>query len=65
MLAATANLATRRGRPCQVSVERIMGCGMGGCYSCVVPMRRGDGGFHHVRACLTGPVLPADQILWD
>ncbi len=65
MLAATASVAIRCGRPCQVSVERVMGCGMGGCYSCVVPMRRGDGGFHHVRACLTGPVLAADQILWD
>jgi len=38
---------------------------MGGCYSCVVPKRIGDGGSHHVRACLAGPVLPADQILWD
>jgi dihydroorotate dehydrogenase electron transfer subunit len=65
MLAAAASVAIRCGRPCQVSVERVMGCGMGGCYSCVVPMRRGDGGFHHVRACLTGPVLPADQIVWD
>jgi len=65
MLAATANLAMRWGRPCQVSVERVMGCGMGGCYSCVVPMRIDDGRSHHVRACLAGPVLPADQILWD
>ena len=43
--------AARHGRPCQVSVERIMGCGMGGCYSCVVPMRSEQGGFHHVRSC--------------
>jgi dihydroorotate dehydrogenase electron transfer subunit len=65
MLAAVAKLAARYGRPCQVSVERIMGCGLGGCYSCVVPMR-GDGGrTHHVRSCLTGPVLPADQIVWE
>jgi hypothetical protein len=42
-----------------------MGCGLGGCYSCVVPMRRDDGGWHHVRSCLSGPVLPADQIMWD
>jgi dihydroorotate dehydrogenase electron transfer subunit len=65
MLAATAGVATRRGWPCQVSVERIMGCGMGGCYSCVVPMRGDHGSFRHVRACLAGPVLPGDQILWD
>ena len=54
------------GRPCQVSVERIMGCGLGGCYSCVVPMRGDDGAFHHV----AHPASPArcstaDQIVWD
>jgi dihydroorotate dehydrogenase electron transfer subunit len=65
MLAATAKLAMRYGRPCQVSVERIMGCGLGGCYSCVVPMRAGPVGFHHVRSCLSGPVLAGDQIVWE
>jgi dihydroorotate dehydrogenase electron transfer subunit len=65
MLAATARTAAKFGRPCQVSVERIMGCGLGGCYSCVVPMRGEDGKFHHVRSCLAGPVLAADQIRWD
>jgi dihydroorotate dehydrogenase electron transfer subunit len=65
MLAATARTAAKHSRPCQVSVERIMGCGMGGCYSCVVPMLGDDGTFHHVRSCLAGPVLPADQIRWD
>jgi dihydroorotate dehydrogenase electron transfer subunit len=65
MLAATARVAAKHGRPCQVSVERIMGCGLGGCYSCVVPMRTPHGGFHHVRSCLSGPVLAADQIVWD
>lgn len=64
MLAATARTAMRYSRPCQVSVERVMGCGLGGCYSCVVPMRGDDGRIHHVRSCLAGPVLAADQILW-
>ena len=65
MLAATAKTAAKYSRPCQVSVERIMGCGMGGCYSCVVPMLGDDGKFHHVRSCIAGPVLPAAQIRWD
>ncbi len=65
MLAATAKTAARHSRPCQVSVERIMGCGMGGCYSCVVPMLGDDGAFHHVRSCIAGPVLAAEQIRWD
>ena len=65
MLAATARTAAKFSRPCQVSVERIMGCGLGGCYSCVIPMRGDDGTFHHVRSCISGPVLPADQIVWE
>ena len=65
MLAATARTAMAYSRPCEVSVERIMGCGLGGCYSCVVPMRGEDGAFHHVRSCLAGPVLRGDQIQWD
>jgi dihydroorotate dehydrogenase electron transfer subunit len=65
MLAATARTAATHGRPCQVSVERIMGCGMGGCYSCVIPVRGGDGAYHHVRSCLAGPVLAGDEIRWE
>jgi dihydroorotate dehydrogenase electron transfer subunit len=65
MLAATARTAMSHGRPCQVSVERVMACGLGGCYSCVIPMRSEHGGLHHVRSCIAGPVLAADQILWD
>lgn len=65
MLEATARTAAEHGRPCEVSVERIMGCGMGGCYSCVVPMKDDTGSFHHVRACIAGPVLDAAQIAWD
>ena len=39
MLAAVARLAAAYGRPSQVSVERVMGCGVGGCYSCVIPIQ--------------------------
>jgi dihydroorotate dehydrogenase electron transfer subunit len=65
MLSAAARTAERFGRPCEVSVERLMGCGLGGCYSCVVPMRDGHGGYHHVRSCLAGPVLAGDQVVWE
>jgi len=64
MLAATAKTAAKYSRPCQVSVERIMGCGMGGCYSCVVRVRRGAG-THFVRSCLDGPVFDATSVVWD
>ena len=65
MLAATARTAMTYGRPCQVSVERIMGCGLGGCYSCVVPMRDELGAIHHVRSCIAGSVLAGEKIVWE
>ena len=65
MLAAVARLAAAHERPSQVSVERVMGCGLGGCYSCVIPLRTGDGKSHYVRSCLSGPVFSGDAIVWD
>jgi dihydroorotate dehydrogenase electron transfer subunit len=63
MLEAVALVAARFGVPCEVSVERVMGCGMGGCYSCVIPVRD-DSGQHYVRSCLAGPVFEASTIAW-
>jgi dihydroorotate dehydrogenase electron transfer subunit len=65
MLEAVAHTAALFSRTCEVSVERIMGCGLGGCYSCVVPMKSETGGFHHVRSCLAGPVLDAAHVDWE
>jgi dihydroorotate dehydrogenase electron transfer subunit len=65
MLASAASIAARHGRTCQVSVERLMGCGLGGCYGCVVPMRGEGGRVHQVRSCLAGPVLDSARIVWD
>jgi len=65
MLSAVAKLSAANGRPCQVSVERIMGCGVGGCYSCVIPIKTADGRWHHVRSCLSGPVFRGDEIAWQ
>jgi dihydroorotate dehydrogenase electron transfer subunit len=65
MLAAVAHLAARHGVPCEVSVERVMGCGLGGCYSCVVPVRGDNGRPHFVRSCVEGPVFDAAALVWD
>lgn len=65
MLEAVAGLAAQHGQPSEVSVERVMGCGMGGCYSCVIPVRRGDEPAHFVRSCIAGPVFDGAQIVWD
>lgn len=65
MLAAVSTLAARYGRPVQVSVERVMGCGMGGCYSCVIPIRGAGDSHHYVRSCIAGPVFSGTEVVWD
>ena len=65
MLEAVAKLAARYNQPCQVSVERVMGCGLGGCYSCVVPVRHGDEHATLVRSCISGPVFDGAELVWD
>jgi dihydroorotate dehydrogenase electron transfer subunit len=66
MMRACAQLAHRHGRACDVSLEQVMGCGLGGCYSCVA-LAAGPGGGppHHTRTCLEGPVFDAQRIVWD
>lgn len=55
-----AGQAAAAGVPCQVSLERLMACGVGACLSCVVSTR---GGLK--RACCDGPVFDAADVLWD
>ena len=75
MMRAVADLGARHSRPTFVSLEPVMGCGMGGCYSCVVrvskspgpggPGGSGDpGGTHLVRSCIEGPVFDASTVQW-
>jgi dihydroorotate dehydrogenase electron transfer subunit len=64
MMRAVADLGARAALPVFASLEPIMGCGMGGCYSCVVRVRH-EGGTHLVRSCLDGPVFDASTVVWD
>ena len=64
MMRAVATLGARFSCPTFVSLEPQMGCGMGGCYSCVVRVRH-DAGSHFVRSCLEGPVFDASVVVWD
>ena len=65
MLEAVAHVAAKFDRPSQVSVERTMGCGMGGCYSCVIAVRSSDSPPHYVRSCIAGPVFRGEDLVWD
>lgn len=65
MMHAVAQRAAQAGRDAWVSLEQVMGCGMGGCYSCVVPVRMADGSSHFVRSCTSGPVFAASTLQWE
>jgi dihydroorotate dehydrogenase electron transfer subunit len=65
MMRAVAGIAAARRTPCDVSLEQVMGCGLGGCYSCVVLARDETGAPHFVRSCIDGPVFDAGRIVWN
>lgn len=60
MARAVASQAAAADVPCQVSLERLMACGVGACLSCVVTTRSGL-----KRACVDGPVFDAEEVCWD
>jgi dihydroorotate dehydrogenase electron transfer subunit len=65
MMRAVAKLSEKHHRPCAVSLEQVMGCGLGGCYSCVVLTHTPGDHTHLVRSCLDGPVFDSRRIVWD
>jgi dihydroorotate dehydrogenase electron transfer subunit len=65
MMRAVAELAARHGHDAEVSLEQTMGCGMGGCYSCVVPVIQPGRPPHFVRSCLAGPTFKASTLAWE
>ncbi len=66
MLRQVAAFCAERRLPAQVAVEEQMACGLGLCYTCVVPVIRKDGsGFDNLRACTEGPVFNPARIFWD
>ncbi len=65
MMRAVAALCASHGCRCDVSLEQQMGCGLGGCYSCVVRVRDEAGRGHFVRTCVNGPVFDASTLAWD
>lgn len=66
MLRAVAEFCTERQVPSQIAVEEQMVCGLGLCFSCVVPVVRKDGsGYDNLRACTDGPVFNPARVFWD
>ncbi len=59
MMRKVAQLAEAVNIPCEVSLERRMGCGTGGCLACVADKADGSG---HVKVCKDGPVFDSREV---
>lgn len=57
LLKAVVRIGQAAGVPGQVSLERMMACGFGVCFTCVCPLKAPDGGYRNKRTCLEGPVV--------
>jgi dihydroorotate dehydrogenase electron transfer subunit len=65
MLRAVSEACAELDLPVQVAVEEHMACGVGVCFTCVVPVTSKDGDVRMRRACIDGPVFNGSRIAWD
>jgi dihydroorotate dehydrogenase electron transfer subunit len=67
MMRSVARWCHDRGIACQVCMERMMGCGIGTCQSCVVAIRDPSAprGFVYKLCCKDGPVFDAETVDWS
>ena len=64
MLKAVGQLAAQFDLPAELSLDEHMGCGVGVCLTCVIPIKTGEG-WEYQRSCTEGPVFDSRQIAWD
>lgn len=62
MLVAIARLAKKTSAPCELSLEARMGCGVGACRGCMIPLAKPTPEKHYLCLCLDGPVVNVDAI---
>jgi dihydroorotate dehydrogenase electron transfer subunit len=77
MLRSVGRIAGELGVRAQLSLEETFGCGIGGCWGCVVPLvatsaqapgfpppKAGGSDVVYARICREGPVFWADELRW-
>jgi dihydroorotate dehydrogenase electron transfer subunit len=64
MLAAVSVLGERMGVPVRVALEERMACGLGICFTCVIPVRDREGEVQMRRSCIDGPVMDGARVQW-
>ena len=64
MMAATSKVAGEHNIDCQVSMEKMMACGIGLCQSCAVACKA-NGEMEYKLCCKDGPIFDSKEILWN
>ncbi len=64
MLAAVSAVGERLGVPVRVALEERMACGLGICFTCVIPVRDREGEVQMRRSCIDGPVMDGARVDW-
>jgi dihydroorotate dehydrogenase electron transfer subunit len=65
MLRAVARICRLRSVPCTLSLEVRMGCALGACRACVVPVRRGSDDWRFSRVCCEGPNYDIAELILE
>ncbi len=66
MTEAVIRIARREGLPCEVSLERRMGCALGACGACVTRVAGEDGTeWRYSRVCCEGPAYDASRLVLE
>lgn len=65
MLKAVAEICRHEGVPCTLSLEVRMGCALGACRACVVPVRRGSDDWRYSRVCCEGPNYDIGELILE
>jgi dihydroorotate dehydrogenase electron transfer subunit len=65
MLRAVSERCAELEVPVQVAVEEHMACGIGVCFTCVLPVRAKDESVRMKRSCIEGPVFNGARVAWD
>lgn len=64
LLKKLSEFSKKRKIPAYMTLENIMGCGMGLCYGCVIKVKTPDG-WDYKRVCKDGPVFKSEEIIWE
>lgn len=63
MMKRVGEIAAELKVPAELSLESVMGCGIGACWGCVHKIRKGAAA-EWVKICEEGPVFPASEVVW-